>query len=548
MNSSEEREPQIGSDQYQYQEDQIKHEINNNQNKNNDEIQRSGIIRESDHVELYGGVDDNFNSNLEIPANELSGDEHDEKECANSIAISQFKVDGQKKKQNIFFGGVTVMKTIVGSGILGLPNVMGNFGIIFGTLLFTGILFLNQYTVGLLIKSKNLCGRSNFCTIGLSAVHINMKYVVNLIVITNNIGVCMVEMVIFGNTAQNLLGMIDKNLVTHWYAQFRFLTFLSSLLISPLIFVKSIDKLKHVALFAIVSIFLFSICTVVTFFDEYKLDGNQHFVDNVYWFIPSDFNFPKAMGQFPVLLLAFGFHFNLFPIYKSLDAPSDKKGKAVSFGGLFSSYVLYMVVAIMGYLAYGKNVKVDFIDTIDENHVGTFLYAVLNLSFVISTTFSFPIMFFGARNNLFSLISDLRARQRKDHFRSLQKSAIEYSKADKSQNRQSLLVSKNRNIKEETGITGIFFYILTSIVYALVVGTAIIVGNIEPIFNVIGSIDSTAICYVLPCLFYIKLTRKNNFSNIHYLASWVIMIFSSIVAVTCLTCNYLYTDDTGKQE
>lgn len=79
--------------------------------------------------------------------------------------------------------------------------------------------------------------------------------------------------------------------------------------------------------------------------------------------------------------------------------------------------------------------------------------------------------------------------------------------------------------------------------YALVVGTAIIVGNIEPIFNVIGSIDSTAICYVLPCLFYIKLTRKKNFSNIHYLASWVIMIFSSIVAVICLTCNYLYTDD-----
>lgn len=45
-----------------------------------------------------------------------------------------------------------------------------------------------------------------------------MKYVVNLIVITNNIGVCMVEMVIFGNTASNLLGLIDEDLVKHWYA------------------------------------------------------------------------------------------------------------------------------------------------------------------------------------------------------------------------------------------------------------------------------------------------------------------------------------------
>lgn len=60
------------------------------------------------------------------------------------------------------------------------------------------------------------------------------------------------------------------------------------------------------------------------------------------------------MGQFPVLLLAFGFHFNLFPIYKSLENAGDKKGKAVSFAGLFSSYFLYMLVAVMGYLAYGK--------------------------------------------------------------------------------------------------------------------------------------------------------------------------------------------------
>jgi amino acid permease len=51
-------------------------------------------------------------------------------------------VDKEKgKTYKPFYGAVTVMKSVVGSGILGLPYVISNFGPIIGALIFF-IIFL----------------------------------------------------------------------------------------------------------------------------------------------------------------------------------------------------------------------------------------------------------------------------------------------------------------------------------------------------------------------------------------------------------------------
>lgn len=77
-------------------------------------------------------------------------------------------------------------------------------------------------------------------------------------------------------------------------------------MICPLIFVKSIKKLRHVALLAIASIFFFSIATIITFVNEekYGFDGHK---ETVFFGIPDYFSFTSAMGELPVLFLAFGY-------------------------------------------------------------------------------------------------------------------------------------------------------------------------------------------------------------------------------------------------
>lgn len=55
--------------------------------------------------------------------------------------------------------------------------------------------------------------------------------------------------------------------------------------------------------------------------------------------------------------------------------------------------------------------------------------------------------------------------------------------------------------------------------YIFSVTIAIVVGDIGPIFNIIGSVDATAISYLLPCAFYWQLTKNNNKKKMHYYIS-----------------------------
>ena len=62
---------------------------------------------------------------------------------------------------------MTIMKTVVGVGILGLPNVIRNMGWAVGLAIFILTSFLNQFSCRLLLKVKNLSHHSNYSTIGL---------------------------------------------------------------------------------------------------------------------------------------------------------------------------------------------------------------------------------------------------------------------------------------------------------------------------------------------------------------------------------------------
>jgi sodium-coupled neutral amino acid transporter 2 len=97
------------------------------------------------------------------------------------------------------------MKTIVGTGILGLPAVMMNFGLVIGITIFIIVFFVTEYTCLLLLKSKNICKHSNFCSIGKEAIGPKIKVVTNIIIIINNIGTVMAELIIFGTAAINIV-------------------------------------------------------------------------------------------------------------------------------------------------------------------------------------------------------------------------------------------------------------------------------------------------------------------------------------------------------
>jgi amino acid permease len=85
----------------------------------------------------------------------------------------------------------TIMKTVIGAGILSLPYTISKLGYVLGLLVFVFMISFMQFASILLLKAKNLSKHSNFSTI---CYHIfrttAAKVVGNLLILLNNIGIC----------------------------------------------------------------------------------------------------------------------------------------------------------------------------------------------------------------------------------------------------------------------------------------------------------------------------------------------------------------------
>ena len=59
----------------------------------------------------------------------------------------------------------TIMKTVIGAGIIGLPLTISKLGYLFGLFVYLLVVAINQFTSVMLLKSKNLSRHSNYSTI-----------------------------------------------------------------------------------------------------------------------------------------------------------------------------------------------------------------------------------------------------------------------------------------------------------------------------------------------------------------------------------------------
>ena len=86
---------------------------------------------------------------------------------------------------------MTIVKTVIGSGILTLPFTMGKMGYIFGTCVFILAGCSSQYGAILLLKAKNLSHHSNLATIFYEIWKSKVaKALGSIVVFLNNIGIC----------------------------------------------------------------------------------------------------------------------------------------------------------------------------------------------------------------------------------------------------------------------------------------------------------------------------------------------------------------------
>lgn len=86
--------------------------------------------------------------------------------------------------------------------------------------------------------------------------------------------------------------------------------------------------------------------------------------------------------------------------------------------------------------------------------------------------------------------------------------------------------------------------VYTFILYFVAIGTAILVDDIEDVFNLVGAIASNAIAFIFPSMFYVFLVKKKEKEvRIQYYFAMAIFIFFIPFGIFAVVSKFLTGED-----
>ena len=187
-----------------------------------------------------------------------------------------------------------------------------------------------------------------------------------------------------------------------------------------------------------------------------------------------------------LVLLTFG---QMFSILNEIENNSHFRTTGVVLTSIGSSAATYILVAITGYLTFGNNVG--------GNIVGMYppgLWATIGrAAIVILVMFSYPLQCHPCRASV-DAVSRWRPKSTNSN--------------DNSTNRHPLLGSKSNRTAEP--MSDLRFSVITTSILILSYIVAMTVSSLEAVLAYVGSTGSTSISFILPGLFYYKISSPDS--------------------------------------
>lgn len=244
-----------------------------------------------------------------------------------------------------------------------------------------------------------------------------------------------------------------------------------------------------------------------------------------------------AVSSIPNLILALAYQMNFFPVFKGMRNANDKRMSLATLTGLLVCSASYLLVGILGYhLVHGiggNKVEANFLSNIPYEGVHPVIYFIINCGFLLSVFFAFPIMFFGCRNNFIALLQLFLAKDEEQAAKKWRENS------DNIEQISSYIESGDKVEKRKKANR--LFYIYTFSIYVVVVGTGVLLDDIEVVFNIVGAVCSTSIGILLPCFFYfILVIKKNKEKNIKFYISLGVFLIMAPFAIFSVVAKYVH--------
>lgn len=238
---------------------------------------------------------------------------------------------------------------------------------------------------------------------------------------------------------------------------------------------------------------------------------------------------PNFVSTFPIQVFAFTCAQNLFPIFNELSNNSQRRMNIVIATSIGSASLTYEVIAIFGYLTFGSKVSANII----AMYPSTSLFiAIGQLAIVILVLFSYPLQVHPCRNCLDKVFHA-------GHVEPVVKPLTEAE-----EDSDAIEVDEHEN----ADMTPLKHTVLTTAIVFCGFAIAYFVDDLKMVLSFVGSTGSTTISFILPGLFYWKLTRNDpNASKALNRAAFALALYGAFIFIFCLGFNIYQVVSPSKE-
>ena len=420
----------------------------------------------------------------------------------------------EEERRSIFSTMITIMKGMIGFGILNYPFAFKTLGFKYALISICIGAILLIFSIYFLLKTKDATQRYGYSVYSKLSFGTSGTVIMMITMICNCFFVCCIYFKLFGNILRTLLLIFipDKGQI---YLKEEFLLIVIFFILLPLMFKKDISALSKFALIGIISIIIFICSLIIIFF--FKLYNNE-----IAPLKESQFeingSFKEIFESSTAIINSFSFHSNVFPIYLPLKPRSTLNMiKATSYATVTTSFI-YILTGILGFLIYRENIN-DFLLKYFINDILTYLKTnkimvcvliICEVGFFISTCLSMPLLFFACKSHFFNLVRFIKKKFSK-------KEKLTSGLIDNKEKRNSLS-SFGKNI-------------VIIIIYSSMLILAITVEKIIIIDNIVGSTACNIVTFLAPATFYLKFGKEKLYSIPKLMAILFLILGTSITAI-----------------
>ncbi|KAN0065134.1 hypothetical protein ACQY0O_001631 [Thecaphora frezii] len=319
--------------------------------------------------------------------------------------------------------------------------------------------------------------------------------------------------------------------------------FVLMVMLIPLCFLRRLDSLRHTSYLSLLAVFYLVVIVV-----HYSLSssaraslppaGEVHLVTFSY----------HTISVFPVFVFAFTCAQNMLPVYNELFENSEQRVNTAIASSIGTGAVVYQIVGVLGYLAFGSNVG----DNIIAMYPSTSLFVCFGrVSIIVLTIFSYPLQVHPCRASLDKVLSRSSRRQQMSDAASAsllgQTQPPMRPYCDDVDEGESLLEATERPVRkhfstalrpaaheEETPLWK--WCALTAGILSTTFIVSLMVDDLSIILGFVGSVGSTTISFILPGILYASLYSDERDSRLRK-GALALGAWGCLVLVVALTAN-----------